>query len=325
MRAIQNTAFGNPADTLQLIDSEAPGQPGPGEVLIALEFAPINGNDMLVITGQFKFETALPSVVGNEGVGRVIAVGANVDNVAAGDLVLAPLYSWTWREQMIVPAEGLFALPTHIDPRQLAMLRINPVTAVLLLENFVDLQEGDWIVQNMGNSGIGRTIIALAREKGLRTVSFVRRQELVQELTDAGGDLVLIDGQDANDRIRQIIGDGKVRLAIDGLSGSGAARLIDLLSQNGVLVSYSFLSGETAIPVNALDLQARGIVVRGIYQGLPEYAAAIPHAVQLSVDLMAKGKLKLAVDGVYPMKDFAQAIAYSQNGGKVLLDLRRSA
>lgn len=151
MRAIHNTAFGNPLDTLQLVDAAAPGEPGAGEVLVAMEYAPINGNDMLVITGQFKFDTPLPSVVGNEGVGRVVAIGAGVDNVAVGDLVAPPVYSWTWREQLIIPAAGLFPLPSHVDPRQLAMLAINPVTAVLLMERYVDLQAGDWIVQNMGN------------------------------------------------------------------------------------------------------------------------------------------------------------------------------
>ncbi|TFW18677.1 zinc-dependent alcohol dehydrogenase family protein [Duganella callida] len=322
MRAIQNTAFGNPVETLKLIDTTAPGKPGAGEVLVAMEFAPINGNDMLIITGQFKFDTDLPSFVGNEGVGRVVEVGAGVTNVKAGDRVLAPLYSWTWREQMIFAADGLLALPTQVAPQQLAMARINPVTAVLLLDQFVDLKEGDWVVQNMANGGIGRSVIALAKQRGLRTISFVRRAELVDELKSAGADIVLIDGPGATEQVKQIVGDGNVRLAIDGLSGSHAARLIDLLSQNGVLVSYSSLSGDMNIPVNALDLQARGIVVRGIYQGLPEYAAAIPGAIRTSVDLLASGELTLAVDAVYPISEFTQAVEHSLRGGKVLLDLR---
>ena len=322
MRAIQNTAFGNPIDTLKLVDVPSPAQPKNGEVLVAMEYAPINGNDMLIITGQFKFEVDLPSFVGNEGVGRVVAVGDGVTNVKPGDRVLAPLYSWTWREQMIFPAAGLFPLPTEVDPYQLAMARINPVTAVLLLDLFVDLKPGDWIVQNMGNGGIGRSVIALAKERGLRTISFVRRQSLVDELKSEGADIVLIEGPETPAQVKALVGDGNVRLAIDGIAGSAAARLIDLLSQNGVLVGYSSLGGDMTIPVSALDLQARGIVVRGIYQGLPEYAAAIPGAIDTAVRLLATGKLKLAVDAVYPVTELKAAIEHSLRGGKVLLDLR---
>jgi NADPH:quinone reductase-like Zn-dependent oxidoreductase len=205
------------------------------------------------------------------------------------------------------------------------MLAINPVTAVLLMERYVDLQAGDWIVQNMGNGGIGRSVIALAKKKGLHTVSFVRRPELVNELLAAGADLVLVDGPDAEARIRQAVGDGNIRLAIDGIGGKDAARLIPLLSQNGTFAGYSFLGGDMIIPVNVLDLHARGVIVRGIYQGLPEYAAHIPAALRQSADLMAAGELTLAVDAVYPLADYKEAVAHSLRGGKVLLDLRAKA
>lgn len=322
MRAIQNTGFGNPLETLKLIDTPAPIAAGPDEVVIGMEFAPINGNDMLVITGHFKFDTPIPAFVGNEGVGRVLEAGSRVSHVKVGDRVLAPLYSWTWRERLTVPAEGLFALPSAVDVQQLAMLRINPVGGILLLDQFVDLKKGDWIVQNLGNSGIGRTVIAEAKSRGVRTISFVRRPELVAELQATGGDIVLVDGPDANDTIRRIVGDGNIRLAIDGMSGPAAARLIDLLSQNGTLVGYSYLSGDATIPINVLDLQARGIVVRGIYQNLPEYLPHVPAAVRRALALMVEGKLRLAVDAVYPMAEFDKAVAHSLRGGKVLIDLR---
>jgi NADPH:quinone reductase-like Zn-dependent oxidoreductase len=323
MRAVQNMAFGNPAETLKLVDVPAPKAPGADDVLLEMEFAPINANDMLIITGQFKFATEVPAFVGNEGVGRVVEVGANVKNVKVGDRVLAPLYSWTWRENLTVAAERLDALPDTIDPRQLAMLRINPVTAVLLLEQFVDLKEGDWIVQSMGNSGVGRSVIALAKARGIRTISFVRREALIPELKAAGADVVLVDGPGATDAIKAAVGDGNLRLALDGLSGPFAARLIGLLSQNGTLVSYSFLSGDMTIPVNPVDLHARGIVVRGLYQGLPEYADHIQAAIDKSIELMASGALRLAVDAVYALDDLDKAVAHALSGGKVLLDFRK--
>ncbi|MFP3558792.1 zinc-dependent alcohol dehydrogenase family protein [Paraburkholderia sp. SIMBA_049] len=325
MRAIQNTAFGNPVETLSLVDLPEPTAPGPDEVLIAMEYAPINGNDLAVIANRFVYSTALPSVVGNEGVGRILQVGSNVSNVKVGDRVLPPLYALTWRERLTIPASGLFALPADVDPQQLAMLRINPVTAVLLLGRFVDLKEGDWIVQNAANSGIGRTVIALARKRGLRTVNFVRRPELVKELEEAGADVVLVDEPGAVDKARAAVGQGNVRLAIDGLSGSAAARLIDVLSQNGTLVSYAFTSGELVTPVKVLDLHLRGIVMRGIYIDLPEYQPYIADAIEKSAELMARAELDLPVAAVYPLAEYQKAVAHAIKGGKVLLDLCSSS
>ncbi len=324
MRALQNTAFGDPVETLKLVDVPEPGNPGPDEVLIAMEYAPINGNDLAVITNRFVYSTPLHSIVGNEGVGRVLEIGSNVSNVKVGDRVLPPLYALTWRERLVVPAKGLFALPANVDPQQLAMLRINPPTAVLLLERFVDLKEGDWVVQNAANSGIGRTVIALAKKRGLRTINFVRRSELVKELEEAGGDVVLVDEPYFVDKAKAVVGSGNVRLAIDGLSGSAAVRLIDVLSQNGVLVSYAFTSGELVAPVKVVDLHLRGIIVRGIYIDLPEYQPYIADAIQESAELMARGELDLPVAAVYPLADYQKAIAHATKGGKVLLDLRSS-
>ena len=90
MRAIQISSFGNPTDVLELIDIPEPPQPDAGQALIGVEFAPINHNDLLLIKGTFHWTPSLPYVVGNEGVGRVLAVGPTVSAVVAihGDLMI---------------------------------------------------------------------------------------------------------------------------------------------------------------------------------------------------------------------------------------------
>ena len=65
MRAIQISSFGNPTDVLELIDIPEPPQPDAGQALIAVEFAPINHNDLLLIKGTFHWTPSLPYVVGN--------------------------------------------------------------------------------------------------------------------------------------------------------------------------------------------------------------------------------------------------------------------
>jgi NADPH:quinone reductase-like Zn-dependent oxidoreductase len=105
---------------------------------------------------------------------------------------------------MVISADGLFALPRDTDPRQLSMLAINPPTAALLLSEYVNLEPGEWVVQNAANSGVGRWVIAFAKMRGLKTVNIVRRPELVPELEAIGGDLVVVDSPDVSERINRL-------------------------------------------------------------------------------------------------------------------------
>src|SRR3989475_11476772 len=94
------------------------------------------------------------------------------------------------------------------------MLGINPPTAALLLNESIDLRPGDWVAQNAANSGVGRSLIAIAKARGLKTINFVRRPELVTELQAVGGDLVIVDQSGAVDKIRATIGDARVPLGL---------------------------------------------------------------------------------------------------------------
>ena len=85
MRAVQLTAFGNPVDGLECVDIPEPDAPGPNQVLIAVEYSPINPNDLMVAQGIYAFRPPLPAVIGNEGVGKVLAVGPGVENARLGD------------------------------------------------------------------------------------------------------------------------------------------------------------------------------------------------------------------------------------------------
>src|SRR5258706_465312 len=93
MRALQIRTFGEPRIVLELADLPEPSAPAAGQVLIGVEHAPINMNDVYLIQGVYPVRPSLPSVVGNEGVGRVLATGRGVDHLKVGDRVLVPLGS----------------------------------------------------------------------------------------------------------------------------------------------------------------------------------------------------------------------------------------
>jgi NADPH:quinone reductase-like Zn-dependent oxidoreductase len=323
MRAIHLTAFGNPAEGLEFVQIPEPAAPSPGQALIGVEFSPIDLSDLLVVSGAYPFRPSLPSVIGNEGVGRILAVSPGVDNVAVGDRVLTPLYGLAWAERIVVPAEGLFALPANVDPQQLAMLTINPPTAGLLLSEFVDLAAGDWVVQNAANSGVGRAVIAFAKARGFKTINLVRRTELIDELKALGGDVVIVDAPEGLNLAKDALGAAVPRLAIDGVGGPSAATLINLLGRDGTLVAYAALS-KAPIAISAIALIFKRISVRGFFLSDPEHAAKIAPLVVEAAELLRSGRLHAPVAATYPLSAIKDAVAHVQRGGKVLLDVAAS-
>jgi NADPH:quinone reductase-like Zn-dependent oxidoreductase len=193
MKAIQIEAFGNPAEVLKLVDIPDVGPPGAGEVVIALEASPINMSDLLMISGRYGYRPKLPSIVGTEGVGRVVAVGSGVKHLKEGDRTLVPYPAPAWAERIKTDATRLRPLAGD-NVQQLAMLGINPPTAYLMLTDYVKLKPGAWVIQNAANSGVGRALIGIAKSQGLKAVNVVRRDDVVAELKAAGGDVVLVDG-----------------------------------------------------------------------------------------------------------------------------------
>jgi NADPH:quinone reductase-like Zn-dependent oxidoreductase len=320
MRAVHLTAYGNPIDGLKFAEIPEPPAPGENQVLIGVEFSPINPNDLMVALGIYAYRPALPTVIGNEGVGRVLGVGPGVKTVKTGDRVLVPLSSFAWRERMVIPAEGLFALPLEADPQQLAMLGINPPTAALLLSEFVSLKSGDWVVQNAANSGVGRWVIALAKKRGLKTVNIVRRTELVSELKALGGDIVVVDSPDVAHQIKEAVGQADLRLALDGVSGPATAVLAAALAARGTAVVYSAMSG-SPITASALDAIFKSLTLRGFFMGHPEYADKIPAAIKQAAAMIALGQVHIPVAATYPLSAIKDAVAHVQRGGKVLLDV----
>jgi NADPH:quinone reductase-like Zn-dependent oxidoreductase len=324
MRAVQLTSFGNPVYGLEYVDIPEPDAPGANQVLIGVEFSPINPNDLSVARGTYAFRPPLPAVIGNEGVGRVLAIGPGVASIKVGDRVVAPLSSFTWRERMVISADGLSALPPDADPRQLAMLGINPPTAALLLSEYVDLKPGDWVVQNAANSGVGRWVIAFAKMRGLKTVNIVRRPELVAELEAIGGDVVVVDSPDVSERIKAAVGQAELHLALDGVSGPAAGVLAATLSPRGTLVSFSAMSGG-AMSISPLDVIFKPLTLRGFWLGHPESTAKLAPAVVQAATMIASGRVHIPVAGTYPLSSIKEAVAHAQRGGKILLDVAGSS
>jgi len=320
MQGIQLTKYGEPEESLRLAEIAEPDRPKPGQILIRVEYAPINDNDMLLARGLYTIQPKLPSVVGNEGAGKVLAVGEGVHNVKIGDRVVIPMGVFSWAEKVLAPAEKAIVLPAEIDPRQAAMLSINPPAAALLLEEFVSLKRGDWIVQNASNSGVGRSVIAFAKQKGVRTINIVRRPELIQELKDIGADVVLLAGPNAAAEANRATGGALVRLALDGVGSDATGTLLDIVGWEAKIVCYAFPTRDV-IKLNPFGLVAKRASIHPFFMHYPDNLPKIPEKIRAAAELVANHQLRLLIAVVYPVRRFPEALRHALGGGgKVLLD-----
>ncbi|MEM9303608.1 MAG: zinc-dependent alcohol dehydrogenase family protein [Pseudomonadota bacterium] len=312
-----------PHELIEAVEFDTP-ELQEGEVLVELLAAPINPSDVLTITGQYGILPPLPAFGGNEGVGRVAAHGPGVSNPPVGQTVLLPVGIGTWSIHMVAEARKLIPLPNEADPVQLSMITVNPPTASLMLSEFVDLAEGEWVIQNAANSGVGNYLVQLAAMRGLKTVNIVRRESLVEPLKAEGADVVLVDGPKLPERVAEATGGAKIRLGIDAVGGPATARLGECLASEGTLVNYGMMSGQNC-EMSAGVLIFRDIRVRGFWLA-KWFREATPEAQQKLygelTGLIVAGKLRAPVHGTYPVSRIKEAVGIACQGerdGKVIV------
>lgn len=322
---LQFSTTGVPQEVLELQQRNL-APVGPREVRVAMRYAPINPADINFIQGNYGRPSNPPAVPGHEGSGEVIEVGAEVESLAVGDFVIPLHAGGTWSQHLTAP-EGYFAkLPDNIDMVQASMLRINPVTAFRLLEDYVDLECGEWIVQNGANSGVGRAMIQIAKLRGIRTLNFVRRPELIDELKALGADAVFVDDDAGLAAAKELVGNGAPRLATNAVGGDSAVRLMEVLAPHGTMVTYGAMS-KRSLKVSNRYMIFKDLTLRGLW--VTQWLGSASHAEISEVlrplaAMMVDGSLNLAVEAVVPLRDFRQALIRAQEGGrsgKLVLDL----
>lgn len=317
VKSVQFSEYGA-ADSIRLADVEAT-RPGPGEVRVAIEAAPLNPSDFMLIDGHYPFRPRLPSPAGSEGVGRVVELGEGADSVEVGDrvLVLPSPQPGTWQEEIVLGQRYVVRVGTEADPIQLATAGINAATAYLLLR-YGTLPAGSWVAQTAANSGVGAFVIALARRAGLRTLNVVRRAGAVDALVDAGADEVVVSDDTVATRIAEILGDEKIALLLDGVGGAVVSDLAPFLGREANVVSFAALSGRP-IAIHPMYLNFQNLHVHGFW--LNNWLDSAPRAEIEEVygevvGLIADGTLTTAIDATYGFEQFAEAIGHARSTGR---------
>lgn len=311
---------GKPLDVLNLREIDVP-EPATGEITVVLEASVVHPSDMGMIGGTYGRLRALPAVAGREGVGRISKIGAGVKNFAVGDRVRMPEDAGTWRTAATFSAAEAERVPADIPAEQAAMAFINPQTVWRILHDFAELKPGDWVLQNAGSSALGQCLVQIAHGLGLKTVSVVRNVEKWEPVLKAlGGDAVLPEEKDSIKKIVEIVG-GKnnlPKLALNSIGGESVSRLTRMVGFAGTIVTFGGMVGDL-IRFPTRDLIFNDIRLRGFWMDRWNRAATPEQRAETAEKIFAMlraGSLKMAVDAVYPISDYKNAIARALEGGR---------
>ncbi len=323
MKQILFERTGDPAGVAELRDAPSSVLP-PGHVRLRMLFAPVNPADLNYIEGTYGKKPVLPAVPGIEGVGRIAEIGEGVTGLTAGSLAIQLGGMGCWAEEIVRPADEVLVLPDNIDPRQAAMLRVNPATAWGLLHAAGTLPCGAWVVQNAASSGAGHSVIQLARHLGLRTLNLVRRAESTAACAALGADAVLVDDTNAAAAARALPGFQAPALGLNAVGGDSAIRVMDLLAPGGTMVTYGAMSRQPVKVPNGFlifkDVRLRGFWLTQWLESAPREEVRAMY--EKLAALMAAGKMQQSVAAEYPLSEIAAALRHAATGargGKVLL------
>ncbi|EAS29720.3 mitochondrial enoyl reductase [Coccidioides immitis RS] len=269
-KALVFSKFGEPKDVLSL-HSYSISPPHDTQCTVRLLTAPLNPADINQIQGVYpikpRFTTELSTpephaVPGNEGAFEVLSTGAGVKNIKKGDWVIMKRTGMgTWRTHAQFDESELLKVDnTGLTPLQVGTVGVNPVTAYRMIKDFCEwdwMRSGEeWLIQNGANSGVGRAVIQLAREWGIKTINVVRERKtepeteaLKDDLRSLGATVVITESELlSSSKLREITqeatrkGKEPIRLALNCVGGDSATALAKVLAPNSRVVTYGAMA-----------------------------------------------------------------------------------
>lgn len=298
-----------------------PDSPPDGYLRVKILASPINPADLNFVAGTYGDTPELPAPVGMEGCGEVVSTTDSV-NFPVGKKVFFTDRAGCWAQFIDIPASAVLPLPDNIDPLQAALLKVNPMTALRLLKDFVNLEPGSWVIQNAANSSVGEYVIQIARKLGLRTANVVRREGLVESLTTLGADAVFLDNDKLKSSVLDVTG-AAPSLGLNAVGGDSALRIMDTLAPRGTMVTYGAMSRRSLKVPNSFlifkQLKLEGFwVTKWIAAQSPQTLAS---EYALLADWIGQGIIRSSIHATYPLEEFRTALdlaAQEKRNGKIL-------
>ncbi len=306
------------------LDERPDPTPGPGEVLVAIEFAGINAADLLQRRGLYPSPPGWPAdIPGMELSGRIIRVGDSVDPTFLGRRVCAIVGGGAQSTRALVPAAHLIEVPDNVDLEEAGGFAEVFITAYDALVLQGHLAQGERLLVSGASGGVGSAAIQIARLRGAHVTAVTRTPAHHAELLALGADQVIaledVVNIDPVDVVLELVGAAHLSLAqsrladfarivVIGVAGGGSRVEVDLLN---IMRTRSTLTGST--------LRSRSH---------DEKAGVIAHVRDALEGPWRRGEIKVPMSKTFALADVEEAYDYfSQPGkfGKVLLAMPEEA
>ncbi|EGN91990.1 hypothetical protein SERLA73DRAFT_191781 [Serpula lacrymans var. lacrymans S7.3] len=362
-RAVVYTSNGDPSQVLSALTFSNLPPPPPNTVNVRFLLSPINPADINVIEGVYPAKpnpnASLSSsgkgsqdepvfVAGNEGLAEVTNVGDGVTHLQPNDwVIMTRQQAGTWSTGMNVKPQDILKVPRSLNDVEAATITVNPPTAYNMLHDFVQLNEGDWVIQNGANGAVGQVVIQIAAAKGLKTINLIRNRNdiasLTEYLSNLGATHVVtydeLSDKSFRQRVKEWTGGKNIRLGLNCVSGKPTTLMTRLLGQNAHLVSYGAMSKEPlSLPTSLFIF--KNLTCHGFWQSRwydSKSSGEREKLVETLVGLMRAGKLKepsheiLTIQGSEGDEEASQKIRHAiatlakgQHGKKILLKMEET-
>lgn len=320
MDAIRFEQTGDP-DVLRFTTVDDP-RPEPTEVVVDVAAAGVNFIDTYHRTGLYPL--TLPSGLGMEGAGTVVAVGDEVTGRQVGDRVAWASTLGSYATRLAVPADATVSVPDAVALDTAAAIMLQGMTAHYLSQSTTSLGEDDTVLIYAAAGGVGRVLVQLAKRRGARVLACTSTEAKAEEVRRLGADeIVFYRDVDVATTVRDLTDGVGVDVVYDSVGAATYEGSLDSLRPRGLLVMYGNASG----PVPPFDL--RVLAQKGsLYVTRPTLGDYTPTPDELAwragalFDLLTTDQLQLKVHARYPLAEAAQAHRDLESGttaGKLLL------
>ena len=305
MKAIQVKQPGGP-EALELVEIPVP-QPKANEAVVKIAAVGVNFIDTYQREGRYKLP--LPFVAGQEGAGVVTAVGSEVTSVKPGDRVAWAGTQGSYAEYIAAPANRLVAVPAGVSDREAAAMMLQGMTAHYLAHSTFPLKRGDTALIHAAAGGVGLLLVQIAHDIGARVIGTVSTEEKAKLARAAGADdIILYTQDDFESETRRLTGGKGVDVVYDSVGKTTFEKGLNVLRPRGMMVLFGGSSGAVP-PFDPIVLSTKGSLfltrpTLGHYTATREELEA--RAGEL-FDMVAKKKLKLRIEHIYPLAEAQQA------------------
>lgn len=290
-------------------------EPGPGQVLVAIEAASLNFPDVLIVQNKYQIKPPLPFVPGAEFAGTVTAVGEGVAHLKVGSKVAALSGTGGFGTHTLVSAALCMPLPTGFPAVDAAAFIMTYATSYHALIDRAALQAGETVLILGAAGGVGTAAIQIAKAAGARVIAAASSAEKCATCQKLGADATLNYSEHTpsgslREQIKQLTGGKGPDVVYDPVGGEWAEPVFRSMAWRGRYLVVGFAGGPIpSLPMNLPLLKGASLV--GVFWG--EFAKREPKANAAMMQTLAQwygqGKVKPLIHQTLPMSDLKQAYA----------------